>query len=63
MQLAAARDSLTAYSLARLGFGPRATAVHAVPKAAEDDVAENQGNKDKKLLKRKLTAPKNGWLD
>ena len=39
-RLAAARDNLTAYSLAKLGFGPRATAIPAVPMSDEDDVAE-----------------------
>jgi hypothetical protein len=42
VRLATARDSLTAYSLAKLGFGPRATTVFAVPKSDEDDVAEKQ---------------------
>ena len=60
VRLAAARDSLTAYSMAKLGFGPRAAAVQAVPKADEDDVAEKQEKKDKKLLKSKLPAPKDG---
>ncbi len=63
VRLAAARDSLTDYSLAKLGSGPRATAAPAVPKSDEDDAAEKQEKKDKKLLKRKLPAPKDGWLD
>jgi len=58
VRLAAARDSLTAYSLAKLGAGPRGDAVQAVPKADEDDVAEKHKKKDKKLLKRKLPSPK-----
>jgi hypothetical protein len=62
-RLAAARDSLTAYSLAKLGAGPQAATVLAVPKVDEDDAAEKQEKKDKKLLKRKLPAPKDGWLD
>jgi hypothetical protein len=40
VRLAVARDSLTAYSLATLGYGPRAAAVSAVPKSDEDDIAE-----------------------
>ena len=62
-RMAAARDSLTAYSLAKLGSGPKAAAAPAVPKTDEDDAAEKQEKKDKKLLKRKLPAPKDGWLD
>ena len=62
-RLAAARDSLAAYSLAKLGAKPRSATVQAVPKADEDHVAEKQEKKDKKLLKRKLSAPKDGWLD
>jgi hypothetical protein len=60
VRLAAARDRLTAYTLAKLGSGPRATIVHAVPNS---DVAEKQEKNDKKLLKRKLLAPKDDWLD
>jgi hypothetical protein len=63
VRLAAARDSLTAYSLAKLGSRPRKAAVPAVPKSDEEDVAEKQKKKDKKLLKRKLLAPKDSWLD
>jgi len=63
VQLAAARDSLTAYPLPKLGSRPRAFAAQAVPKAGEDDVAEKQEKKDEKLSKRKLPAPKDGWLD
>ncbi len=60
VRLAAARDSLTAYSLAKLGSWPRATTVHSVPKSDEDDVAEKHEKKDKMLLKRKQPAPKDG---
>ncbi len=63
VRLAVARDRLTAYSLAKLGTGPRATTVNAVSKSDEDDVAEKQEKKYKKLLKKKLHAPKDGWLD
>ncbi len=63
MRLAAARDSLTAYSLANLGFGPRSTAVPAIPKSDEDDITEKQEKKGKKLLKRKLPAPTDGCMD
>jgi hypothetical protein len=40
VRLAAARVSLIAYSMAKLGFGPRAAAVLAVPKSDEYDIAE-----------------------
>ena len=63
VRLAAARDNLTAYCLAKLGVWPRLATVQAVPNADENDVAEKQEKKDKKLLKRKLLAPKDGWLD
>ncbi len=35
----------------------------ANPKAEDDEAAEKQEKKDKKLLKIKLPAPKDGWLD
>ena len=57
VRLAAARDGLAAYSLAKFGSGPRAVAIHAVPKADEDYVAEKHEKKDKKLPKRKPPSP------
>ncbi len=40
VRLAAARDSLTAYSLAKLGSRPRAATALVVPKSNEDDIVE-----------------------
>jgi len=62
VRLVAARDSLTAYSLAKLGDGPRSTTIQAVPKADEDDVAEKQEKKDKKLRSQEEAASAQGRL-
>jgi hypothetical protein len=63
VRLSAAKDSLATYSLTKLGFAPRSTEVHVIPKSDDDKVAEKQEKEDKKMLKRKLPAPKDGWLD
>ena len=63
VRLNAAVDRLTAYSLAKLGSGPRAAAAHPAVAKDEDEAAEKLEKKEKKLLKRKLPAPKDGLLD
>ena len=60
VRLAAARDILATYSVAKLGSAPRTAAGPAIPKADDDEAAKNQTKKDKKVLKRKR---KDGWLE
>ena len=60
-RLATARDRLAACTIATRGVvATRATVVPAVLSPDEDEVAEKQEKKDKKILKRKLPAPKDG---
>ena len=40
VRLAAARESLTTYSVAKLGSTPRTAAVHAIPNSDDDEVTE-----------------------
>jgi hypothetical protein len=47
------------FSDLRLGRGP----LHAIPKIGEDEAKEKRERKDGKQFKRKLPAPKDGWLD
>jgi hypothetical protein len=63
VQLAAARDSLATYSVAKLGSAPRTAVVLAISKSDDDEVAGKYEKKDKKMLKRKRLAPKDGRLD
>ena len=63
VRLNAAVDRLTVYSLAKLGSAPRAAGTHPAVTKDEDEAAEKLEKKEKKLLKRKLPAPKDGWLD
>ncbi len=60
VRLNAAVDRLTAYSLAILGSVLRAATTHLAVTKDEDEVAEKLEKKEKKLLKRKLPAPKDG---
>jgi hypothetical protein len=62
VRLSAARDSLATYSGAKFGSAPRTAAVLAIPKSDDEEVAETQEKKDKKMRKRKLTMPKDNWL-
>ncbi len=63
MRLAAARGSLATYSVVKVESAPRTAAVPAVPKSDNDEVLEKQKKKDNKMLKRKVLAPNDGWLD
>ena len=60
-RLSAARESLATYSVAILESSSRTAAWHAI-KVHEDEAKEKREKKDKKLLRRKLPTPKDGWL-
>ena len=62
-RMAVARDSLATFSVSVFGALPRTATVPSIPKMGENEAEERREKKPTKLLKRKLLAPKDGWLD